>query len=98
MSQQNLRTSLWAIVRPATYTRTFLHQITRQWGGVRWNLCAHRIAEADGYDRQVIVMCSEGYTSSLAAASLQDLGLHRAADLVGGFKAWAAAGLPAETA
>jgi rhodanese-related sulfurtransferase len=37
-------------------------------------------------------------TSSLAAASLQDLGLHRATDLVGGVKAWAAAGLPAETA
>jgi rhodanese-related sulfurtransferase len=54
----------------------------------------HRIAEVDGYDRQVIVMCSEGYSSSLAAASLQDLGLYRATDLTGGFRAWAAAGLP----
>ncbi len=53
-----------------------------------------RIPEADGYDRQVIVMCSEGYTSSLAAASLNDLGLYRATDLAGGFKAWEAAGLP----
>ena len=47
-----------------------------------------------GYDLQVIVFCSEGYTSSLAAASLLDLGLHRATDLDGGFRAWQAAGLP----
>jgi rhodanese-related sulfurtransferase len=42
----------------------------------------------------VIIMCSEGYTSSLAAASLQDLGLVNATDLDGGFHAWARAGLP----
>jgi rhodanese-related sulfurtransferase len=53
-----------------------------------------RIAEAAGYDVRVIVFCSEGYTSSLAAAALQDLGLARATDLTGGFKAWAAEGLP----
>jgi rhodanese-related sulfurtransferase len=41
------------------------------------------------------VFCSEGYTSSLAAAALQDLGLSRATDLDGGFRAWARAGLPA---
>jgi rhodanese-related sulfurtransferase len=46
------------------------------------------------YDLQVIVVCSEGYTSSLAAASLQDLGVHRATDLDGGFWAWHRAGLP----
>ena len=46
------------------------------------------------YDLQVIVVCSEGYTSSLAAAALQDLGVHRATDLTGGFQAWRAAGLP----
>ncbi|HTZ92418.1 MAG TPA: rhodanese-like domain-containing protein [Streptosporangiaceae bacterium] len=46
------------------------------------------------YDLQVIVFCSEGYTSSLAAASLLDLGVHRATDLQGGFRAWEAAGLP----
>jgi rhodanese-related sulfurtransferase len=40
------------------------------------------------------VLCSEGYTSSLAAASLQDLGIVRATDVVGGFAAWRAAGLP----
>ncbi len=43
---------------------------------------------------QVIVLCSEGYTSSLAAASLQDLGLTRATDVIGGFHAWCRAGLP----
>jgi rhodanese-related sulfurtransferase len=46
------------------------------------------------YDLEVIVTCQEGYTSSLAAAALQDLGLLRATDLAGGFKAWQAAGLP----
>jgi rhodanese-related sulfurtransferase len=54
----------------------------------------HRIPAATGYDVQVVVLCSEGYTSSLAAAALADLGLHRATDVVGGFHAWAAAGLP----
>ena len=46
------------------------------------------------YDARVIVVCQEGYASSLAAASLLDLGVERATDLVGGFEAWAAAGLP----
>lgn len=46
------------------------------------------------YDLRVIIMCSAGYTSSLAAAALQDLGLRNATDLDGGFLAWAAAGLP----
>ena len=53
-----------------------------------------RIPEAVDHDVAVVILCSEGYTSSLAAASLQDLGLHRATDLVGGFHAWKAAGLP----
>src|SRR5690606_5743253 len=53
-----------------------------------------RLPQATDHDVRVIVLCSEGYTSSLAAASLQDLGLTRATDVVGGFKAWRAAGLP----
>lgn len=53
-----------------------------------------KIPEATDHDVTWILFCSEGYSSSLAAASLQDLGLHNATDLVGGFKAWAAAGLP----
>ena len=54
---------------------------------------AARLPQA-GYDLQVIIFCSEGYTSSLAAAALQDLGVRRATDLAGGFLAWQAAGLP----
>jgi len=46
------------------------------------------------YDLPVVVVCAEGYTSSLAAAALQELGLHKATDLAGGFIAWKAAGLP----
>ncbi len=53
-----------------------------------------RLPVATGHDVQVIVFCSEGYTSSLAGAVLQDLGLWRATDVVGGFQAWRAAGLP----
>jgi|SRR5215217_632604 len=46
--------------------------------------------------RRLIVMCDEGYQSSLAAANLRQLGFDRAADLAGGFQAWRAAGLPVE--
>ena len=53
-----------------------------------------RLPIADRYDLPVIVYCEEGYTSSLAAAALQDLGLFRATDLIGGIDAWRAAGLP----
>ena len=55
---------------------------------------AARLPQATGYDVQVIVMCVEGYTSSLAAVALQDLGLASATDLDGGFRAWEKAGLP----
>lgn len=64
---------------------------------LEWRLdpaSAHRIPEASSYDVEVVVLCDEGYASSLAAASLQALGLHRATDVVGGFQAWRAAGLP----
>ncbi|MFI7644524.1 rhodanese-like domain-containing protein [Micromonospora sp. NPDC049460] len=56
--------------------------------------CPARLPQAVGYDLPVVVICQEGYTSSLAAAALQDLGLHRATDVVGGFVAWRLAGLP----
>jgi len=48
----------------------------------------------DGYGLHIIVVCQQGYASSLAAASLQEIGLHRATDLAGGFEAWQVAGLP----
>ncbi len=53
-----------------------------------------RLPEATGYDVEVIVLCSEGYSSSLAADSLRALGLARTSDVIGGFQAWAEAGLP----
>lgn len=49
-------------------------------------------------ERQVILVCAHGYSSSLAAATLQDLGFARATDIAGGFEAWQAAGLPIEAA
>jgi rhodanese-related sulfurtransferase len=53
-----------------------------------------RIEQATDHQIRVIVVCAEGFSSSLAAASLQDIGLVNATDLVGGFQAWKAAGLP----
>ena len=58
---------------------------------------AARLPQA-AYDAHVIVFCSEGFTSSLAAAALQDLGVRHATDLDGGFQAWQAAGLPVASA
>jgi rhodanese-related sulfurtransferase len=69
----------------------------RERDGLEWRLDPlgdHRLPEATGHELTVVVICNEGYASSLAARSLQALGLHRATDLVGGFQAWAAAGLP----
>ena len=51
-----------------------------------------------GFDRELVLFCAEGYSSSLAAASLQELGFSRATDLVGGFTAWKEAGLPVRAA
>jgi rhodanese-related sulfurtransferase len=48
----------------------------------------HRLPEVHGCDQVVVVVCDEGYASSLAAASLQDLGLVNATDLRGGYQAW----------
>jgi rhodanese-related sulfurtransferase len=54
----------------------------------------HRIEALAGPEHRVILVCDEGYASSLAAATLQSIGLVHATDLIGGFRAWAAAGLP----
>jgi rhodanese-related sulfurtransferase len=64
---------------------------------LEWRLdpgCDARLPWVTGYDHRVIVFCVDGYTSSLAAAALHDLGLGRATDLIGGYRAWTAAGLP----
>lgn len=54
-------------------------------------------AELTDPERQVILLCAHGYSSSIAAATLRDLGFSRAADVEGGFEAWKAAGLPIES-
>ena len=53
-----------------------------------------RLPQAIDHDIEVIVLCNEGYTSSVAADSLRELGLIKSADVIGGYRAWAAAGLP----
>jgi len=53
-----------------------------------------RVPEADDADRHIVLFCNEGYASSLAAVQLQELGLSRATDMAGGFRAWRARGLP----
>jgi rhodanese-related sulfurtransferase len=61
----------------------------------RFDPCSDaRLPQATGYDLDVIVLCQEGYTSSLAADALRALGLAKATDVDGGFAAWVAAGLP----
>ena len=58
---------------------------------LEWRLdpaCEHHIAEVAEYDARIVIVCNEGYQSSLAAALLHDVGLHRATDLVGGYQAW----------
>lgn len=54
----------------------------------------HRIPEATDWDARYILFCRHGYSSSLAAWNLRPAGLHRATDIVGGYEAWEAAGLP----
>ncbi|HEX6525301.1 MAG TPA: rhodanese-like domain-containing protein [Streptosporangiaceae bacterium] len=64
---------------------------------LEWRLdpaCGARLPWVCGYDHRIIVFCVDGYTSSLAAASLHELGLARATDMIGGFRAWMADGLP----
>ena len=56
----------------------------------------HRHPHAPQLDEQVILLCDEGYQSSLAAATLQQLGFAHATDVEGGFQAWRAAALPVE--
>lgn len=54
----------------------------------------HEASSLSGDADDVILVCAHGYSSSIAAATLQDLGVRRATDIVGGFEAWAGAGLP----
>ena len=63
----------------------------RQEGNPQNGIATFRAA---GLDCRLVLFCAQGFSSSLAAASLRDLGCGRATDLVGGFEAWKAAGLP----
>lgn len=56
-----------------------------------------RIPEATDLDVEIVVVCRQGFSSSLAAASLRAVGLRRVSDLAGGAEAWVAAGLPTST-
>jgi rhodanese-related sulfurtransferase len=55
---------------------------------------SHRLPEAENPDRPVVIICQEGYASSLAAVSLIEVGRTAVTDLEGGFVAWKQAGLP----
>lgn len=101
-----------AIVRGARVVDVRMNEQRSAYGGVagalvfarnvlEWRLdpdSPWRAPDAPGLDDEVIVMCQHGFQSSLAAATLRDLGFTRAGDLDGGFEAWQAAGLPVEPA
>ncbi|MGD9701068.1 MAG: rhodanese-like domain-containing protein [Acidimicrobiia bacterium] len=58
---------------------------------LEWRLdpsCEHHVPDITGYDTRIVIVCNEGYSSSLAAALLHDVGLNRATDLIGGYQAW----------
>ena len=58
----------------------------------------YRTPYIQSLDQQLVVVCAHGFSSSLAAATLQDLGFARATDMIGGFEAWTAHGLPVHPA
>src|SRR3954454_22581092 len=58
---------------------------------LEWRLdptSANRLRQVQHHDHEVVIVCDEGYASSLAAVTLRGLGLHRATDLEGGYQAW----------
>jgi rhodanese-related sulfurtransferase len=87
-------------IRPAAQRAEFGEipgALTIERNNLEWRLDpegSHRIPEAADADRPVVIVCQEGYASSLAAASLLSLGRTAVTDLDGGFVAWRAAGLP----
>jgi rhodanese-related sulfurtransferase len=93
----------WLIdIRPAAQRATFGEvpgALIVERNDLEWRLDpqgSHRLPGADDADRTVVVMCQEGYASSLAAVSLLALGRPNSTDLDGGFAAWKAAGLPTD--
>jgi rhodanese-related sulfurtransferase len=66
---------------------------------LEWRLdpaCPHRDPELGRRDARIVLLCDEGYQSSLAAATVRSFGVSAATDVIGGFRAWRAAGLPVE--
>ncbi len=59
--------------------------------------CAHHDPHLVTVAGPLMLMCAQGFQSSLAAATLQDMGIRTATDVIGGFEAWVAAGLPVLT-
>ena len=68
--------------------------MTRHSGSAFGNDSEARLPHIDGPGHRVVVLCQQGYASSLAAASLLDVGLPLATDLIGGFESWRSKGLP----
>ncbi|KAI0739544.1 hypothetical protein C8Q80DRAFT_187455 [Daedaleopsis nitida] len=89
-------------IRPEAQRRTFgaiTGALIVERNVLEWRFdprCAYRLPIADRYDLRVVIFCQESYTSSLAAASLHDLGMLNATDMIGGYAAWKDAGLPDE--
>ena len=88
--------SLVVDIRPATQRAvegTLPGALVVERNVLEWRLDpggSHRLPQVTDLDRPVVVVCSEGYASSLAAASLHELGYRSAGDLAGGYRAWAA--------
>jgi rhodanese-related sulfurtransferase len=67
---------------------------------LEWRLdpqCDHRLPGIGSYERRVVILCQAGYASSFAAASVRSLGYANVGDVIGGFEAWRAAGLPVQS-
>jgi rhodanese-related sulfurtransferase len=87
-------------IRPASQ-RAVEGEIPESWiierNHLEWRLdpaSSARLPWVTGYHHRILVICQEGYTSSLAAAALLDLGLSQSTDVIGGYRAWMAVGLP----
>jgi rhodanese-related sulfurtransferase len=68
---------------------------------LEWRLdpvCSHRHPDLGCLDARIALICNEGYQSSLAAATVARFGLAEVTDVIGGFQAWRAAGLPVDRA
>jgi rhodanese-related sulfurtransferase len=67
---------------------------------LEWRLdpqCDHRLPGISSYERRIVILCQAGYASSFAAASVRSLGYANVGDVIGGFDAWRAAGLPVQS-